>query len=858
VRQAKRAVLARCIYAVDLNPMAVELCKVSLWINASVQDRPLSFLDHHIKQGNSLIGATPELLEDGIPYEAFPTKSKSRSGDDGETSKAFREKTKTERKESKEGQGVQMGAFESAVTTEPRVAYEAGDFEQVAQEKPKQARQIYAEYEKDEERRRAKLEADMYTAAFFWPMPEGTDWAPTYGELFRLQREGPGAIPAEQRERIEEMADDYNFFHWHLEFPEVFGGAQTNASLDVDGGFDVVLGNPPWERIKLQQKEFFATKAPEIAGADTAAKREEMIEDLKENGDPLYDEFQRAEHFSEALSTYLRESGRYDLSAQGDINTYQIFAGLVRQVVDGEGRVGVIVPSGIATDYHTQDFFRDLIETKSLASLFEFENEGFFAAGQGHMVRFALTTIVGENIEVDDARFLFKGKSLGEIRDDQRRFTLSPEDISLINPNTLTCPIFENSRDAIITKKIYRSTPVLLEEGEGGGNHWGIRFFRIYDMATDSNLFNDKGELKESGLDQFGDRMRLDEAEYQPLYEGKMVSIFNHRYGDFGLLEEGDRGHVLPQVKLSDLRDPTYTIEGRHWVRKEKTEDRLSGNWNLNGLLGFRDVTDARASARTVVACLIPRKPAGHKIPFVLPSNSNAVTLLALYSGLTSFSLDYVARQKVGGLSLSYHYLKQFPVHPPDRYTPELLQYIVPRVMELTYTAWDLAAFADDVWNESGEALQSAIEAQWQDNVQATGGGHRGAQPPAWVEHSDQANEEFPHAPFMWDEERRRFLRAELDALYGHLYGLSHDELDYILETFPIVKKQDIEDFGDYRTKKLILHCFDQLEEATEQGKAYDPILDLPAIELGDIRPESEHSGDETIDESTHASTPSA
>lgn len=179
-------------------------------------------------------------------------------------------------------------------------------------------------------------------------------------------------------------------------------------------------------------------------------------------------------------------------------------------------------------------------------------------------------------------------------------------------------------------------------------------------------------------------------------------------------------------------------------------------------------------------------------------------------------------------------------------------------MLELTYTAWDLAAFADDVWSEASDALQSAIEAQWQNNVQFTDGGHRGKTPPEWVEHSDQADQEFPHPPFMWDDERRRFLRAELDALYGHLYGLSHEELDYILETFPIVKKQDIEDFGDYRTKKLVLHCFDQIQNAVENGTAYDPILDLPSLELGDIRPGQETERDEAIESATQKSTSTA
>ncbi|MCS4142168.1 Eco57I restriction-modification methylase domain-containing protein [Salinibacter ruber] len=790
VRQAKRAVLARCIYAVDLNPMAVELCKVSLWINASVQDRPLSFLDHHIKCGNSLIGATPELLEDGIPYEAFPTKSKSRTGDDGETSKAFREKTKTERKESKEGQGVQMGAFGSAVTTEPRVAYEAGDFEQVAQEKPKQARQIYAEYEKDEERQQAKLEADMYTAAFFWPMPEGTDWAPTYGELFRVQRQGPGAIPAEQRARVEEMAEEYNFFHWHLEFPEVFGE-------NSDGGFDVVVGNPPWEQIQLEEKEFFAMKAPEIAGAETSAKRKGMIEDLKEEGDPLYDEYQQAQHFSNALGDYLKESGRYDLTAVGRINVYQIFAGLVRQVVDPEGRSGVIVPSGIATDYYTQDYFNAIADNQELVSLFDFANREQLFYGVDSRMKFCLLTLTGQGAperEIDFAFFLTQPEQLSE---EDRHFTLTREELYTINPNTGTCPTFRSKRDAKLTKKMYRRASVLVNE-RADSNPWEVDLKQgHFNLTSDSDLFWDSNELiEEKDVEVKGNRLETEGRLYLPLYEAKMIHQADHRYATY------DDGEIR-EATSKEHRSPEWFPSPRHWI--DQQELPFESTWYLS----FRDIART-TDVRTGIFSLVPATAIGNSAPVILSSRP-ATKYSALLANYNSLPFDFIVRQKVGGTHLNFYILKQLPILEPARYTSGLLEHIVPRVMELTYTAWDLATFADDVWSESGDALRSAIESQWQANVSATDGGHRGTTPPEWVERSDQADGEFPHPPFMWDEERRAQLRADLDGLYGHLYGLERDELAYILDTFPIVERKDKEEYGEYRTKRLVLEAYDRL-----------------------------------------------
>ncbi|WP_118839026.1 HNH endonuclease [Salinibacter ruber] len=833
VREAKREVLARCIYAVDLNPMAVELCKVSLWINASVQDRPLSFLDHHIKQGNSLIGATPELLEDGVPYEAFPTKSKSRSGDDGDTSKAFREKTKTERKESKRGQGVQMGAFSSATTTEPRVSYEAGNFEQVAQEKPKQARQIYAEYERDEERRQAKLEADMYTAAFFWPMSEGTEWAPTYGELFRVQREGRGAIPDEHRAHVEEMAENYNFFHWHLEFPEVFGE-------DGDGGFDVVLGNPPWEQIQLEEKEFFAKKAPDIATAPTASKRKNMISELEEAEGPLFDEYQQAHHFSEALGTYLKESGRYDLTAVGRINVYQIFAGLVRSIVGSTGRTGLVVPSGIATDYYTRDYFNTIVKERELVSLFDFENREKLFHGVDNRTKFCLLTLTGSGAperSIDFAFFLTQPEQLSE---ETRHFTLTREELYTINPNTGTCPTFRSKQDAELTKKLYKSTSVLIEE-EPERNPWDVSLKQgLFNMTSDSQIAKNREDLEERGCDLTADhRFECGKKEYLPVYEGKMVETYNHRSADILMTDNPNRPAQPNPIDPEELTDPELLPRPIQWIDQQEVESRIPGYWQYSWTPTFKRVTSP-TNHRTVVGPILPYCAVSYTLIAAYSKVSNAPHMLCLPANLWSFTFDFCMRNKLSQPSIPLYVVKETPVIEPDRYTSGLLMHIVPRVLELTYTAWDLAAFADDVWSESDADLRASIKSQWQSNVEATDGGHRGKSSPEWVDHSDQADEHFPHQPFMWDEERRAQLRADLDGLYGHLYGLEREELSYILDTFPIVERQDKEEYGEYRTKRLVLEAYDELAGTAlvdghgSQGESTYTLTDIDLHDLDD------------------------
>ena len=209
---------------------------------------------------------------------------------------------------------------------------------------------------------------------------------------------------------------------------------------------------------------------------------------------------------------------------------------------------------------------------------------------------------------------------------------------------------------------------------------------------------------------------------------------------------------------------------------------------------------------RTAQFAVLPFVGIGHKIPLIFLTNATSIQICAFLGNINSFTLDYVVRQKMGGISLSYFILEQLPVLPPDHYTPDLLRFIVPRVLELTYTAWDLQPFADDVWNEAlgNKPLMRALLDQWEANREQT---------QAYPRVSPFIEPGWPRPPFTWDDARRSQLRSELDALYAHLYGLSRKELAYILETFPIVKRKDEAKYGEYRTKRLVLAAFEVLHE---------------------------------------------
>ena len=215
------------------------------------------------------------------------------------------------------------------------------------------------------------------------------------------------------------------------------------------GGFDCVLGNPPWERVKLQEKEWFAQRSPEIADAPNAATRKRMIVELEDNDPELYRAFSEALRESEGRSHLMRSTGRYPLCGRGDINVYTVFAEAMRTILNERGRAGCVLPTGIATDDTTKHFFQDLVSTKSLASLFDFENKGIFFPDVHRNYKFCLFT-AGRGLRptADRAEFVFFAHSVEALRDPERRFALSPDDIALLNPNTQTCPIFRSGRDA--------------------------------------------------------------------------------------------------------------------------------------------------------------------------------------------------------------------------------------------------------------------------------------------------------------------------------------------------------------------------------------------------------------------------
>ncbi len=423
-------------------------------------------------------------------------------------------------------------------------------------------------------------------------------------------------------------------------------------------------------------------------------------------------------------------------------------------------------------------------------ALYGFENEGKLFPAVDHRVNFTILLVAGSGTggPAEFAAFLRHPDVLG---DSERRYVLSAQDISLINPNTLTCPVFRTRRDAEITKSIYRRIPILVRKVPTEENPWSVVFMAMLHMANDSYLFRTQEQLDREGWRLSGNVFYRDSVTCLPLFEAKMIYHFDHRYGDFMRLKPGQKSHILPEVPAEDHINPNFCPLPRYWVPAAEIESRLSGRWERGWILGWRDVTDARSSIRTVIATILPRVGVGHTMPILSPEIRPELAAVLL-GNLSAFVFDYVARQKVGGVHLTYGVLNQLPLPAPDKYhnrSPwdgrlSLDIWILSRILELTYTAWDLQPFAQDC-------------------------GYDGP-------------------PFRWDEARRFLLRCELDAAFFHLYEIERDDVDYIMETFPIVKRKDVKKHGDYRTKLQILDVYDAMQQAIDTGEPYQTLLDPP------------------------------
>lgn len=754
----RRMILKKSVFGVDKNPMAVELAKTALWLHTFTVGAPLSFLDHHLKCGDSLHGERlPEVMR-GI--EALGMLFQR-----GELARL---------------EIAAKSLAQVANLTDVDIA-EAKLSKQLADEAETQVAPIHAlldfwralrwklpgwpvntakKLEKLGDKRTVEALGEIFSpdcnlVALLSP-PEPV----TEEDHFRARQAAERAerTPGEMLlAELKALAARETFLHWWTAFPTVFDAAGK-------GGFDVVLGNPPWDRIKLQEVEWFAERDREIAAQPRAADRKRMIEALekkKYGPAPLWLEYADACERASAGARVLGKSGDYPLLGGGDVNLYSLFVERAQALTAANGLVALLTPSGIAADKGAAEFFRGISVTGRLGALFDFENKAVFFPDVHDNFKFVALVFGGEQRSFPITRCAFYLHSVDELDDPKRELQFSADDFKRVNPNTGSAPIFRNQRDADITLRLYREHPVLVDRSDGEERRvWPVKYLRVFDMTNDSHLFLTRAEVEQRGV------------RAAPLLVGKMLWHYDHRAA--GVSVNPNSVHVaansLPTSEAQHVA-PDFVPEPQYWIDVAAHPDKLS--WAL----GFRDITNP-TNSRTVIAAIVPHRLAGNTLPMLVAADGDTATAAAwlplLLANFNSIAFDFVTRQKAKWTHLNWFILEQLPFIAPVRFEERIGKhkiddFIRDQVLHLSYTAHDLAPFARDL-------------------------GYDGP-------------------PFVWDDEDRRARMVVLDALFMHLYGLSEDDAAWILDSFPIVRAQDEATFGDYRTKARILAALRAINE---------------------------------------------
>ncbi len=797
----RRMVLKRCVYGVDKNPMAVELAKVALWLHTFTVGAPLSFIDHHLRGGDSLFGLW---VRDAIDKAGKQGGELLHIGPlrEAEASAAamgiIERLTDAEIAEAHQSAATWYGVQSQVAPLDSFVSF-LHSLDWLNLKLPVEKAAVRAlldgQFGNPVEIMLGRQEPAAKKSA-----------AAKAGEIDRMKKQRFDADELlEAAERVLEAAraliSEERFLNWQIAFPGVW---EKWSSGDRTGGFDAVVGNPPWDRIKLQQVEWFAARKPEIALAQRASDRAKLIAKLKADSDPLWDDFTHAEgraadtarmaRFSSGKPTRDPETGKavpppsdyYPLLSGGDTNLNSLFVERAHALVKSGGMVGLLIPSGIASDQSSSAFFRKVTGDKQVHSIVDFFNRRYdgslYFPDVYYRFKFCAYVAGGPERTFDSASFGFFIRDLAEIADPDRVFPITADEISRINPNSGTAPIFRSRRDKEITSGIYARFPVLVAK-ESSESVWAVRYVRMLDMANDSEKFRTRPELEgdEAAWPVGDNRFQSAAGEWVPLYEGKMVQAFDHRASDIVLAA----ANVFRSGQGSDLtddehRDPARLPTPRYWVKASDTGWDAPTDW----CVAMKDVTSV-TNARTTITTIIPRYGAGHTLPVLFPGKGDdrasyvqsAPLLLANFNCLV---LDYLARQKVHGNHLAWYLVEQLPFVVPGDYarafgSKTAAEIAREAVLELTYTAHDLAPFAHDMGyvDASGEVLP----------------------------------------PFLWDEARRLTLRAKLDALYFILYGVfdpakaaqSREDIRYIYSTFPIIASQERAKWGSFKSEELCL-----------------------------------------------------
>jgi hypothetical protein len=550
LRRAMREVVGSCVYGVDLSGEAVEQAKDRLRIAAEVPGMTLPFLDGHVRQGNALIGASPELIESGVPDGAF----RPADGDDHRYARSLRRANA----KPDPGQPTLFSEQGGYAHSNEALAKSLAKIGRLPGGAPADDRRQAAEYRKWRDSaafRARRLVADAWCAAFAWAKTPDAPPAVLNRVLLDLREQGAEGILSETLAEICRLRGEGRFFHWHLEFPDVFRVCEGETRWR--GGFSCVLSPPPREKIDRRE------------------------------GSTVFGFATRSGAYPECTAG-LAEPG---VSA---LRTDLLFAERVTAILAPEGRACCAVAPGTAAAPGARHLLGGLMRRGALASLYDF-------AGPG--TRLCLLTLVGGAAPAGPARFAFWLDGPAGLADDGRSFTLTPGEAALINPNTGALPAFRGARDAALTAAIYRRVPALWDQTQAGGNPWRMRLATAFPRAAaDTGLLRAERELRAEGWELAGSTLTRDGQRMLPVYEPAMVDLFDHEA-------------AKPRYWVAEHGPVAVQRKGEAAERLGVVDRLAELGWNWKWLCAWR----APVHDRRAVAVFLPRAAAAGSLPLMLP-----------------------------------------------------------------------------------------------------------------------------------------------------------------------------------------------------------------------------------------------
>lgn len=732
--QLKRHIVERCLYGVDLDPLAVELGRMALWVETMDRDLPFGFLDHKLKVGNALVGTWFD------SYRDYPAMAWEREGGDKDYQKNKPGNLINHSYTDAKGK-LKGDVFTDAIKARARAVPEqlqamlSGQLEldssldagNVHDELLKVFRKLQRlpvhETEKRAELYRndilhnphyhaLKARMDLWCALWFWP-GEQIEQAPLPLEFVNPD--------VDTLTLASEVAQQQRFFHWELEFPDVFTATQD--------GFDAVLGNPPWEIQKPNSKEFFSNHDPLYRAY---GKQEALDKQLE-----YFQDWPQLEHdwigymanlksmsnwvkyvgqpFGDRITEDSKGKKKYDLNLGGggrnsfansqelhkkwqkqrkkhkgfadtehpflhqgsaDLNTYKMFLELSHALMRQQGRLGMIVPSGIYTDKGTTDLRELFLLNCDWQWLFSFENrEGIFDIHRSFKF---CPLIVQKGGQTEAIRAAFMHRNVDDWEQAERYVLAYPRArVVEFSPYSKAILEIRSEQDLRVLQKIYANGVLLGDQSENG---WGIKYATEFHMTNDSRLFPPRPKWEEKGYrpDEYGHWLKGSWQEYQgpqhileresalvlsrdgqkaihvegivdvalPLYEGRMIGQFD--FSEKGWVSGKGRSAVWRDIPFAEkVIEPQYLMGLDTYQGSEKKPSKA-----VFGLkVGFLAVGSA-TNSRSMFAGLVADFPAGNAVP-VLKSKTPEYSI-ALMSALNSFSYDFVLRNRLGGLNLNY------------------------------------------------------------------------------------------------------------------------------------------------------------------------------------------------------------